>query len=443
MELNVSSSFKRFLDQSESRVAQFISRALRYQHSSSYRKNHWATKMITDTQVNYLTLREDGTISYLPKGKDHVLTDDGRWARDNRQNGRPSVVIKKVLTPNAVKLFSDKEFETFVNSYKSTCDAEQKHFVIRPNVDIPDVYCMSQERGGGTLGDSCMNGDRDYLEMYKYVPGLRILCLMNKDGELAGRALLWTLPDGNILCDRMYVAADHYYDMFIDYVDKEGWIRKDKFRTYSDKTAFVQNGDTFNRTYTIKTQTDFDYYPYIDTFSYGGDGYLSNNSGGCVYEYCNTDGSRHGDDEDEDMVYCEHSGRHLHIDDCRYIERGTYAGYYIDSDLTTYCHTDRNYYYEGCDDIVNIDGIYYRYDDDSIVEIGGDYYHVDDSDVCYCEYDGEYRMKEDCHYSEFHSSYIHDDDCVYSEHHEDYILNEEAYEVAGQYFHETVVNKVA
>ena len=395
--------------------------------------------MITDTQVNYLTLREDGTISYLPKGKDHVLTDDGRWARDNRQNGRPATIIKKVLTPNAVKLFSDKEFESFVNAYKSTCDAEQKHFEIC--TDIVEVYCMTRERGGGTLNDSCMNDDRDYLEIYNHVPGLRILCLLNKNNELAGRALLWKLPDGNILCDRMYVAADHYYDMFIDYVDKEGWIRKDKFRTYSDKSRFVQNGEVFERYYKINTPTAFDYYPYIDTFTYGGDGFLSNRSDDCIYEYCNTDGSRCGDEDD--MVYCEHSGRHLHIDDCRYIERGRYSGCYIDSDLTVYCKTDNNHYYEGCDDIVCLDGDYYRYDDDDVVEINDNYYHIDDSDVCYCEYDGEYRLKEDCHHSEFHSSYIHEDDCVYSEHHEDYILNEEAYEVAGQYFHETVVNKVA
>ena len=436
MELHVSSSFRRFLDASESRVAQFINRAIYYQNSCSSRRNKWATLMITGTQVNYLTLRDDGTISYLPKGKDHVLTDDGRWARDNRQNGRPATIIKKVLTPNAVKLFSDKEFESFVNAYKSTCDAEQKHFEIR--TDIVEVYCMTRERGGGTLNDSCMNDDSDYLEMYNHVPGLRILCLLNKNNELAGRALLWTLPDGNILCDRMYVAADHYYDMFIDYVDKEGWMRKDKFRTYSDKRTFVKNGEVTNKTYTIKTPTDFSYYPYIDTFSYGGDGFLSNSSDNCQYEYCNTDGSRCGGE-----YTCEHTGNSISEDDARYIERGTYRGYYIHCDYTVYCETDSNYYYESCSEIVEIDNCYYRRDDDDVLQINGDWYRTDSDDVCYCEYDGEYMLRSDCEYSNFHNDYIPTDDCVYSNHHGDYIRNDEAYEVAGEYFHETIVNKVA
>jgi hypothetical protein len=238
----------------------------------------------------------------------------------------------------------------------------------------------------------------------------------------------------------MYVAQDHYYDMFIDYVDKEGWLRKDKFRTYAEKRTFVKGGSIFDKTYKINTGTDFSYYPYIDTFSYGGDGFLSNSSNDCQYEYCNTDGSRCGD---EGEYTCEHSGNSICEDDARYIERGTYRGCYIHCDYTVYCETDQYYYFESCNEIVEIGDCYYRKDDDDIVQIDGDWYRTDSEDVCYCESEGDYRLRDDCEWSEFHNEYILSDYCVWSNHHDSYIRNDEAYDVAGEYFHESVVDKVA
>ena len=140
--LYVSSSFRKFLHDSDNKVAQFIMRGIYYQ---GWEYNAHRLMIRTD-EVNYLTLRDDGTISYLPKGKEHKITDDGRWARDGRQNGTAGKIIKKILTPRAVKLFKDAEFMSFVNQYKAACDAECKEFIIRPNKEIPDVYCMTRER---------------------------------------------------------------------------------------------------------------------------------------------------------------------------------------------------------------------------------------------------------------------------------------------------------
>jgi hypothetical protein len=91
--LYVSSSFRKFLHDSDNRVAQFIMRGIYYE-GWGYPASRL---MIKTDEVNYLTLRDDGTISYLPKGKEHKLTDDGRWARDGRQNGAPQKIIKKLL----------------------------------------------------------------------------------------------------------------------------------------------------------------------------------------------------------------------------------------------------------------------------------------------------------------------------------------------------------
>jgi len=423
--LQVSNSFNRFLDESESRVARFLCRALWYQNSGREVRNRWATLMITSKEVNYLTLREDSTISYLPKGKEHVVNDEGRWARDNRQNGRPASIIRKVLTKNALKLFKDSEFEAFVNEYKSECDKETKKFVIRENKDIPEVYCMTRERGGGTLNDSCMNNDREYVEMYAHCPSVRILCLMNTANELAGRALLWTLPDGNTLVDRMYVAQDHYYDMFIDHAIENGWMYKKKYKTYCDGMDFMLNGEHIQRSYKITTPTDFNYYPYIDTFRYGCDGWISNDDcSSYSYVYNCSSGGREGDNRSE----CAIDGEFYDDDDLRHIERGRYSGYCIHIDRAVYCETDRNWYY---------------YEDESIVNIDDHWYRNDDDDICYSEYNSQWYMRDDCEYSDYDNDYFLADDCVYSNHHSSFIRTDEAYEVAGEYFHESVVNKVA
>lgn len=421
-----SKSFRDFLRNSDSRIAEFIVRAELYE----YWGYHSHRLMITDSEINYLTLRSDNTISFLPKNKPHKLTDDGQWARDGRQNGAPGKTIKKILTKRAQKLFSDSEYEAFVNQYKVACDAEHKEFKLLDNSYIPDVYDMKRERGGGTLNDSCMNGDSEYLDIYRCCPKLKILTLQNGCGELGGRALVWDIGGGEFLMDRVYVAHDHYYDMFLAYAKEKGWLRKVEYKTYREKDYYTKDGEVrFNRAIKIETPTNFDYYPYIDTFSYGGDGFLSNTCNGTQYEYCNTSGSREGDedDDDEDYGYCEHTGNRYHDDDLRYIERGRYSGSCIFYEYAVYCETDRYYYYQ---------------DDDNIVEVGDRWYRKDDDDICYVEDDGEYHMREDCCWSEFHEEYILEVDCSYSEHHETYIKNSEAYNVAGDIFHESVVNRV-
>ena len=423
MRLIVSDSFYDFLykNKGSNRIARVLLKCINWQGYANVVK-----LTITTEHVNYLTLRSDGTISYLPKGKEHVLNDNGNWARDNRQNGRPATIIKKILTPKAQRLFKDSEYESFVNAYKSECDREKVTFHLRPNVDIPDVYDMKRE-SGGTLGDSCMNGDSEYLDIYACCPHVRILTLINGAGELCGRALVWNVEvDGEktTFMDRIYVARDHYAELFLEYAEKENWWRKKQYTSQAYKNEWMKGGETRNIYATIQTPTDFEYYPYIDTFCYGGDGWISNNCDEYEYEYVCTSGER----EYRDRIQCARSGDWIDEDDAVYIERGRYNGQHLHRDYTVYCETDSYYYYEEDDNIVEINNLWYRYDDDDVVEVCGTWYETDDDEIVW---------------SDFHDEYILNDDAVYSEYHDSPIKNDEAYEVAGNYFHESVVNKVA
>jgi len=269
--------------------------------------------MINPNEINYITFRNNGLISYLPKGKQHLENESGIWKKENRQEGKPAKVIRKLFTDKAVKLFKESDLECFNNIYKTYFNTELS-FEMLSSEEIPNVYCMSRKSGGGSLNSSCMNDETNYLNIYANCDSLRILILRDKDGLLCGRSLVWFV-DGVYIMDRVYVSDDYMFEIFFDYATKHDFIRK-AVQSYSDKTIWINSaGMKFKKYFKIYTDTDFSKYPYIDSFTYGNDGFLSNENN-FDYTYNNTDGSRDGDNsndehdndviERDDAVYCEY-----------------------------------------------------------------------------------------------------------------------------------------
>lgn len=381
-------------------------------------------KVLRTDEVNYITYRSDGNISFLPAGKEHIVNDDGTWSRTNRQDGKPARVIRKLFTERALKVLNDKDFEIFNNRYKSKYCVDGYTFRLLSNEDIPDVYCMDREDGGASLNSSCMNGDVDYLDIYKYCNKLQILILI-KDDLLAGRALVWSLDDNITLMDRVYVSNDHLYDLFLDHSKEQGWWRKQDYKSYSNKRDFVTpDGCLVTRTFKVFTDTDHEQYPYIDTFTYGGNGYLVNSNSDYVYEYTNTDGTRDGDDN-AGRVYDEINDEYIDEESAVYIEYG-----------------DREYRGRTChiDNCVSVNGEWYYEDDSNIVEVDNTWYRKDDENICYI--DGEYYHIDDCVINVCTDEWALSDDCVWSEYSDGYILKSEAYKCGDSYYHEDDVEKV-
>lgn len=415
--INYSESFSNFLrDNRDNKVARVLLSC--HYHTMSGRN---APKlMVTNQAINHITLRTDGTISYLPKGKEHKLNDDGDWAREGRQSGKPSRVIRKLFTPKGLKTIKDADFESFAVQYQSTCDRERKTFSILPASDIPKVYCHNRESGYGSLNKSCMNDDGSYLTFYTHVPKLQIIVLHNAENELAGRALLWELEDGTKFMDRVYTTQDMYYPMFIDFAQENGFIRKVHYKSYDDKTEItLDNGKTsINKTMYIRFDVPSGIsYPYIDTFTYGSDRGLTNDSSGEEYSYNNTNGIRNGDNN----VYCEVTNEYIHEDDSVYIDRGDYADQTVHSD---YAVRIGHYWYcnEGSD-VVEVGNTWYKTDSDEIVNIDGEWYPSED--CVYCDIDSCDYLLEDC-------VQLHDGE---------WCLSSDAYKVCDEYYHENDVSR--
>lgn len=404
-QLIFSESFIDFLYKisNESKIARLILACRQARRDGFYYLYNAALKM---DEINYITYRNNGLISYMSTDRLQGFNDDGTWSREGRQEGRPARIMRRIFTNNALKCLKDSDFEIFNNKYKSQYSTDNFLFEVRPASDIPDVYCMNRMSGGSSLNGSCMNDDRAYLDIYKECKALEIVTLKNERGLLAGRCLLWTLEyEGETikLADRFYVAEDHLYDAFLTYIETNKWWRKKYYKTYNDKAQFIMpNGDEIIHEFVVQTATDFSYYPYIDTFSFGGEGYLTNDDDG-QYTYTQTDGSREGGG-----IYDEITGDWISQDEAVQIERG-----------------QRKHEWTHMSNTVDINGDTWWKDDDEIRYINGEWYHQDE--VVYCDIDCEEYLLEDC---------------VYSEHHGTHILISDAYKVVDDYYHESVVEKL-
>lgn len=421
--MKFSQSFIDFCKQSDSRIAKIIAKYLygfNYTewHTEWQLKTHmYNTKMFTDEEINYITFRTDGTISYLPAGRKHVLNDDGEWSKEGRQNGKPGRVIRKIFTPTAQKMFKDSEFEAFGNQYKSYYSTDY-NFVMHERNKIGAIYKHRHEDGDGTLNNSCMRKvNRGYFEIYEKCEKLRILALFNKEGDLAGRALIWNLEhDGEpiTLMDRIYTTREHLVEMFLSYAKANGFWRK-TFQSHDRKSYFtLPNGTHMRAFFEVETPTKCEYYPYIDTFTYGRNGILSNSSDGMHYEYTCTGGSREGADHEGEVMDAI-SQEWIDEEDARYISRGEYAG--------SYSHYDN---------VVDVDDETYWVRSEQIIETGDNLYILK-TEAHYCEVDECWYHESEMHYSEYDNSWYHENHCIDSM--QGWILAGDADEVDGIFYH--------
>ena len=396
-----SDSFTNFLGKNKDKK---VCRYLRYSTQERY-------NFIFSGDVNYITMRTNGMISYLPSDKPHIVNADGSWNRQGRQEMKPGKFIKKFFIPLAFKYITDSEIEKFSNIYRGNCDGGE--FKIGKGQIIKDVYNMQHE--GGTLGSSCMAGDSDYLDIYSENKCVSILYLI-KGEILNGRAILWEI-NGETYMDRVYYKEDYIKEMFLNFAKENNFHHKYE-QNYHNKTWWVSpNGEKFEKVLKINLVTDFDQYPYIDTFTYGGEGFLINDKGdNCYFQYKNTDGSR----EETGRVYDSLNDLYIDENSAVYIDRGRFRGDYI--------HMD---------DAIEINGVWWWEGDENIVRLhNGDYAESDEV----CEVSGEYYLLEDCIYSDYDDCYYLIDDC------EEcpecgWVLRSECYLVAGTYYHESKVER--
>jgi len=387
-----SNSFKKFLSESDSRICKILHRLDLKDRPSS---------IVTTKDINYITNRKEGLISYLPSNRPHIMNEDYTWSRQGRESGRAGRVIRKLFDSRFISRYlTDKDFEDFTNLYRSEFNGQGLQFVLRDADQIPDVYDMDicEE---GSLGNSCMNGDGCYMDMYSHNSDMQILTLVNTNGKLCGRALVWHNVIANddrdnriTVMDRIYTSDDFMADMFVRYANENKWYYKFNYKSGGNIQQFFNpDGDTVHLVLKVNLDTDFGSYPYIDTLCYGGDGFITNDDDASSAHYCYqyTGGDRcerYWDEIDDCRI--DNSEDVVHIENGRYRRHNTH----IDNAVSI----NGEWWWCDDEDIIEVDGTWYEKSDDEIVEVDGDWYRTDDESIAYCECDYEYHLTEDLVY---------------------------------------------
>lgn len=286
---------------------------------------------LVDNPINFISIAQDKSkISYLTEDRMSQLDVSEYWSSSRRFAARPGAFIGKIF-----KDIPGKEVEKFSNLYRSHTNKVHFTFKVVDGFQIPQYYHInSYAAEKGTLGASCMKYDscQDYLGIYTNNSDVvKMLVMLNTEGYLLGRALLWNSPEHKIM-DRIYTISDEELLFhFKKWATDNGYLYKSEQNWYN--TLNFENLSTPKSEIKIDINiklSDFRRYPYVDTFKFlnKSDGLLTNyfQKGSSFKTLCSSEGSTYSSDhfrfDDIDRVL-------RHPADCVYIE-------YLN--VTTHCN---------------------------------------------------------------------------------------------------------
>jgi hypothetical protein len=274
-----------------------------------YNKFSNGAEVDKDLSQNYIDVTEtDDMISFLSDNKaDKLPYEESEYLVKGRGEIKIGRFAKSLLNDKELikdlqisKIFTDKEYEDFVNLYKSSNVKSENKFKLVEGKDIQKYYYKaSYAYQKGQLGNSCMKHEecQDYFGIYVENPKTcELLVYLNSKGEVLGRALVWRVSkapcDAKYFMDRIYTSSDSDIIKFKNYANEKGWMTKYKQSCdQTDSYFFEYKGELFLGEVKVKIrESSFDEYPFVDTLSYLNDGYISNISSIGAEEMKDTDG---------------------------------------------------------------------------------------------------------------------------------------------------------
>jgi hypothetical protein len=325
----------------------------------------------------------DFEVSYTPKGKNTITTDNNKWCKQGRAKSKFVKAMKKI--PFRYE-YSSKFYEQLNNSVVAAYSLNISMSEVSGS-DIVKYYNEDQYKYGdsSSLGNSCMRHSScsEFIEFYaRNEECVKMVIALDADDKLVGRALLWTTDSGIKLMDRIY-GSDVVIEKFKKYALSMDYAHKEE-QSYNNDNGWVNGDGLFTEYYDITVNNIYTM-PYMDTFKYTNDltndkMLLSNRNGD--YQFSGTDGCTETYEEaDDNYVICARSGDRISRDDAEYIDA---HGDHYRSDYCVFAwDTDR---YE-----LKIDCVYLEYKD---------IYVSEDTDVVCIDYNdseeyGTYVLADD------------------------------------------------
>ena len=236
--------------------------------------------------------------------------------------GRSDLKIGRAIKYIAKDLYdiniNDKQIEDFVNVYKSIPNEGEPNFQFYRGDDIKNGYNTDNYYSNyGSLGGSCMNNEFSYIKIYRRnEKKVRLLVLLDDDGKICGRALVWKLDkspcEAEYFMDRVYTNRDFEVNKFIQYAEDNGFMYKQRMSCGDEDAArFRYKGKELIGEIRVKLDGKQKEYPYMDTlFALNKEkDELSNIPSWKSYQLWDTDGDRercddcNGKSKNDDMCY--------------------------------------------------------------------------------------------------------------------------------------------
>lgn len=234
-------------------------------------------KFITDqedikTNYNGIGISDkNDEISFIPDNQFQRAISKGEdvWAK-NKSKSKIGRMTKQLLSDNNVNMH-DAHIEEFVNLFKSTWDkahsTTRKIEVVKSNMILHWYNRENYLDVNGTLGSSCMRSPsiNHYMKIYADNPDKVSLVVLTEGGKLLARALLWKLDESEMghkfMLDRIYTRSDS--DVSFVYT----WVLENIAKGVESDFGSYTRGNCSKMICNLQ-KTNFDAYPYADTFKY-------------------------------------------------------------------------------------------------------------------------------------------------------------------------------
>jgi hypothetical protein len=199
---------------------------------------------------------------------------------DLRSKSRSDIKLGKFINAVLPGKYTPKEIEDFTNKFKANLNKVGENFELVSGSDISFWYDKENyAEMKGTLGGSCMASKKGIFELYIDNPEVCKLLILEEDGKLLGRALIWKLnsldyygKDNNEdsvdvwFMDRQYTIKDSDVQKFRNYAKDKGWIWKANNNHHS-LSEVVINDSVKNVEMSVSVKNKkYNRFPYMDTF---------------------------------------------------------------------------------------------------------------------------------------------------------------------------------
>ena len=356
--------------------------------------------------INFLGVsKEDITqISFIDEARLNRYGHGKRWYSKIRYRASPGKVIRKISSDR----FSDAEIESFSNKYTSF-SKDKINIKIVYGKDIAFWYHgVNYARSSYSLGASCMRHTncQKFFGIYTENPDhVGMAIILNQDNKLTARCLIWypnTKKDKKtVFFDRIYAISEDLEKAMFASLEQKGYIPISSKNINKPADVGYISIDLPN--------TEFDYYPYVDTLSFLTDSGLNNQGG---IELSSTDGGGEercdGCGETDVELHSVITGGHYCEDCCVYSRH--HRGY-IPNDDAVWCeYTDDSYFSDDMITLYNgdecflgytfllesVEGEYFIKGDDNFVqpEETNEWYYIGSRQII--KQEEKYYLNESC-----------------------------------------------